>query len=82
MEKKSVYMICISVIAGFIILGLFIFYGLINLQNVQRDELQYQMVTHGDSIIVFDQKTGDYWQKFLPQNDGPTEWKEFSIPTK
>ncbi len=82
MEKKSLYTICISVVVGFFILGVFTFYGLIKSHNVQSDDLQYQMITHGDSIIIFDQRTGDYWRKYLPQNEAPTEWEKFSITTK
>lgn len=88
MEKKSVYAICVSVVLGFLVLGAFTFYGLTNSHKLtnshtaQSEDLQYQMITHGSSIIIFDQITGDYWQKFLPLNEAPTEWEKFSIPTK
>jgi len=75
MEKKSVYMICVSVIIGFVILGLFLFFGL----SVGS---RYEMVSHGSSIIVFDKVTGDYWQKFSSQFEGPTDWEKYSLPTK
>ena len=80
MEKKSIYTICISVIVGFLVLGVFTYYGLTNSHNVQSNDLPYQIITHGDSLIVFDKKTGDYWQKFSQQNIGPTKWEKFSVP--
>ncbi|MDD4832411.1 MAG: hypothetical protein PHI78_01930 [Clostridia bacterium] len=75
MEKKSVYMICVSIIIGFVILGLFLFFGL-------SVSTRYEVVSHGDTLIVFDQVTGDYWQKYVPQFSGPTEWYKYSFPTE
>ena len=57
MEKRSILAICVSIIAGFIILGVLVCYGLMN-------TTRYQMISHGSNVIILDQKTGEYWQKF------------------
>lgn len=87
MEKKAIYAVCISIIAGFIILGTLICYGLLNGQSnneqtLTNSELRYEMVSHGSTILIFDKQTGDYWQKFLPQNEAPTQWEKFESPSK
>lgn len=73
--KKSIYTICISIVVGFLVLGVFTYCGL-------TDSHSYQMITYGNSLVLFDKKTGDSWQKYLPPNEGPTEWEKSSTPTK
>lgn len=74
MDKKSIYALCASIVIGFLILGVTVCYGLMN--SGQR----YQMITHRNSILVFDKQTGDYWQQFFPQDEDSAEWKEFIGP--
>ncbi len=79
MKKSSIFAICLSIIIGFTILGGLVFHGLTNLKTQQA---RYQMITHGDTLVIFDQETGDYWTKYIPQNQGPTDWEINKIPIK
>ena len=81
MKKNMIFAICLSIIIGFTILGAFVYYGLINLKT-QQTTTRYQMITHGDTVVVFDQETGDYWTKYIPQNEGPTDWEIDKTPIK
>jgi hypothetical protein len=40
------------------------------------------MISHGSNVIILDQKTGEYWQKFQSQNEGSTIWEKSESPTK
>lgn len=79
MTKKSILLICISIIIGFTISGALVCYGLLNTQGAEETP-RYEMVSHGDNIIIFDRYTGDYWNKYLPQNQGPTDWEISDSP--
>lgn len=38
------------------------------------------MISPNESnIIIFDSKTGDYWRKFIENNEGPTDWTKESV---
>lgn len=80
MEKKS-FIIGISIIIGFLILGVSINYtfkdmGEVNMVNSNR----YEMIAPNDTnIIIFDKETGKYWRKFIEPDGGPNEWKEESM---
>ncbi|MGI6733256.1 MAG: hypothetical protein ACOX4J_03670 [Anaerovoracaceae bacterium] len=81
MDRKSLVALCSSIVLGFTILGAFIFCGMQAI-NMQKEELidRYQIISHGDNILVFDKQTADYWQKYLPQFEGPTEWEKYEFP--
>ena len=81
MKKSSIFAICLSIIIGFTILGGLVFHGLTNLKT-QQIAVRYQMITHGDTVVIFDQVTGDYWTKYTPQNQGPEDWEIDKIPIK
>lgn len=81
MKKSSIFAICLSIVIGFVILGGLVCYGLTNFKT-QQTTTRYQMITHGDTVLIFDQETGDYWSKYLPQNDGPTDWEMDKTPIK
>ncbi len=81
MDKKGSIIIAIAIIIGFLLLGIILKSPIeSNSVNFSSEANRYQMVTPNDNnIIIFDTKTGDYWRKFIPANEGPTEWeKEFS----
>ena len=81
MTKRTILVISASIIIGFTILGAFVCYGLFNSQR-QKDTARYQMITHGDTVIIFDQSNGTFWEKYIPQNEGPTDWKKSESPIK
>ena len=79
MDKKSV-VLGISIIIGFLILGISIIYTLKNVgeTNIVNNN-RYEMVAPNDSnIIIFDKQTGKYWRKYIESNAGPTDWTEES----
>ena len=76
MENKSILYICISIIIGFSILSISI---LLN----KDDSNRYQMISPNENnIIIFDSKTGNYWRKFIENNEGPTDWTKESVNIK
>jgi len=90
MEKRGAAIIGVSIIIGFLILGLLLKSPLESLSNnsapVISNELsdlsnsvselnRYQMISANDhNIILLDTKTGEYWRKFVSANEGPTNW--------
>ncbi|MCM1992097.1 hypothetical protein [Oceanirhabdus seepicola] len=90
MEKRGSVIIGFSIIIGFIMLGLLLKSPLESLSNnsapISSNELsdlsksvselnRYQMISANDhNIILLDTKTGEYWRKFVPSNEGPTNW--------
>jgi hypothetical protein len=40
------------------------------------------MIIHGDNVVIFDQETGDYWIKYIPQHEGPADWEMDKTPIK
>jgi len=85
MEKKSVYALCTSIIVGFVILGLFVFWGIKNntpSQQSTQSTSKYQVVAVGNNVMMYDTETGNYWQKFIPSNEGPTSWTKSMSPAK
>jgi len=81
MKKSSILAICLSIIIGFAILGGLVCYGLTDFK-AQQTTTRYQMITHGDTILIFDQETGDYWTKYLFQYEGPIDWEMNKTPIK
>jgi hypothetical protein len=33
-----------------------------------------------NNIIIFDKKSGEYWRKFIPDSEGPTQWTKEATP--
>lgn len=81
MEKKSVISIGISIVIGFLILGVAIIYSFKNFAEKDIvNKNRYEMISPNDSnIIIFDKETGRYWRKFIEPNEGPTDWVEETI---
>lgn len=90
MDKKSYLILAASILLGFIMLGIILklpienlSYNLGNKGYIENlSELyRYQMISVNDTnIIIFDRETGEYWRKFVPPNEGPTEWTREKIP--
>jgi hypothetical protein len=81
LDRKSLLALCLSILLGFATLGAFIFFGIQAINIQEKDPIdRYQIISHGDNIIIFDKQTADYWQKYLPQFEGPTEWKKHEAP--
>ena len=77
MEKKSVIIIGISIIIGFLILASSVIYTFKD--NGEKDIVnnnKYELITAGSNIIIFDKETGRYWRKYINTNEGPNEWTE------
>ncbi|WBW97890.1 hypothetical protein [Oceanirhabdus sp. W0125-5] len=95
MEKRGALIIGVSIIIGFLILGLLLKSPIESLGNKessvdnQISELsnsiselnRYQIISANDNNIIFlDTKTGEYWTKFIPSNKGSTGWMKESGP--
>ncbi|MCT4564142.1 MAG: hypothetical protein N4A68_07445 [Maledivibacter sp.] len=93
MNKRNCIILATAILLGFIILGITIRLAIEDLsQNISSPDnedhinnlaelYRYQMVPVNDSnIIIFDRKTGKYWRKFAPPNEGPTEWTRERAP--
>lgn len=86
MKKASSIIVGLSVIIGFTLLGLFIMIAVdkysSNLAS-NNNEYRYELVpANENNIIIFDRKTGEYWNKFIPSNGGPTNWEKGDSPIK
>ena len=86
MKKASSIIVGLSVIIGFTLLGLFIMIAVdkysLNLAS-NNNEYRYELVpANENNIIIFDRKTGEYWNKFIPSNGGPTNWEKGDSPIK
>ena len=41
----------------------------------------FELIPIGDNnIILFDTVTGEYWTKFVPSDEGPTDWEKGKLP--
>jgi hypothetical protein len=80
LEKKSVIIIGISIIIGFLILASSVIY---TFKDYGEKDIvsknKYEMLNAGSNIIIFDKETGRYWRKFIKTNAGPNEWTEETI---
>ncbi len=67
---------------GFIILGLFL---MATFKEKSRDtdntNYRYELFSANENtIIIFDKQSGEYWTKFIPSNEGPTNWEKGDSP--
>ncbi len=78
MEQKSVIIIGIAIIVGFVILSGSVIYTFKDFgENDMVIKNRYEMISANETnIIIFDKETGRYWRKFIQPNEGPTEWTE------
>ena len=85
MKKSSAVIIGISIIIGFAVLGLFLMFTFKQMpeKTVVNAEYRYDFIPANDNnIIIFDKQSGEYWVKFLPSNEGPTNWEKGDSPVK
>ena len=85
MKKSSAVIIGISIIIGFTILGLFFMFTFKESpkETEASSEYRYDFIPANDNnIIIFDKQSGEYWVKFLPSNEGPTNWEKGDSPIK
>ena len=80
MKNSSSIIFGLATIIGFTILGLFILSAFgkesTKVEN-DNDDYRYELVpANENNIIIFDKKTGEYWSKFIPSNEGPTNWEK------
>ncbi|WP_025786208.1 hypothetical protein [Sporosarcina sp. D27] len=57
--------------------------GLIShsLDNAKTIKYRYELISANErNIIIFDKKTGRYWQKLIEESDGTTEWQKQKSP--
>lgn len=85
MKNSSSIISGLAIIIGFTILGLFILSAFgkesTKVENVNED-YRYELVpANENNIIIFDKKTGEYWSKFIPSSEGPTNWEKGDFPT-
>lgn len=44
-------------------------------------QFRYELISANESnLIIFDKKSGEYWQKFIEPNAGPTDWEKQTSP--
>ena len=52
-----------------------------NVDPSPEEPYRYELIPATESnIIIFDKKTGDYWQKYINPSEGPTEWEKPDSP--
>ncbi|MCD4838649.1 hypothetical protein LRS37_07135 [Neobacillus sedimentimangrovi] len=84
MKIHSSIIIGLSIIIGFTILGIFLMVTvdkfITNKGNV-NNEYKYELVpANENNMIIFDRKTGEYWTKFIPSEEGSTNWEKGDSP--
>ncbi|AYV65756.1 hypothetical protein C2I06_02095 [Niallia circulans] len=84
MKNSSSIIFGLATIIGFTILGLFILSAFgkesTTVEN-DNDDYRYELVpANENNIIIFDKKTGEYWSKFIPSDEGPTNWEKGDFP--
>jgi len=86
MKNSSSLIIGLAIVIGFTILGSFLMFAIgkdPSNVNSNNNEYRYELVPANDNnIIIFDKKTGEYWNKFVPIGEGPTNWEKGDSPIK
>lgn len=82
MDKKSSYVIGISIFLGFVVFGLLLLFSLSYFANTLNKK-RYEFIRVNDTnIVIFDTHTGHYLRRFIEPNEGPKEWIEEIPPIK
>lgn len=83
MKSNSAF-IGTSIIIGCAILGLFLMLTFSNNKNNTSkisNDYKYEMIPGNENnVIIFNKETGEYWRKYLPKNEGPTNWEKEKSP--
>ena len=83
MKNNSSLIIGVAIIIGFTILGLFLMVALEDDSKGVSLEDRYELVpVNENNMVIFDKKSGDYWNKFIPSEEGPTNWEKGDSPIK
>lgn len=86
MKNRSSLIIGLAIIVGFTILGLFILIAFDKYSSnavSNNNENRFELVpANQNNLILFDKKTGEYWNKFIPGTEGPTNWQKGDSPIK
>jgi|GEM_PF-3053078 len=90
MKENKVLYICLSIIIGFVSMGIIIAFPLNRIAENGKvkyeiispnDKARYDMISPNDNnIIIFDTSTGTYWRKFIESNSGPNDWEKEDLP--
>ncbi|WOV86759.1 hypothetical protein QWT69_12865 [Sporosarcina oncorhynchi] len=52
-----------------------------SLDNNKSGQYRYEFISANQrNIIIFDKKTGNYWQKLIEESEESTEWKKQESP--
>ncbi|WOV88592.1 hypothetical protein QWT69_05615 [Sporosarcina oncorhynchi] len=52
-----------------------------SLDKTKAGKYRYEFISVNErNIIIFDKKTGSYWQKLIEQSDVSTEWQKQESP--
>jgi hypothetical protein len=89
-NKSNSMIIGSSILLGFIILGCFVMLtfggksstvATLGSEKNSTNASRYEMITaNKNNIIIFDKQTGEYWRKFIPDSEGPSEWTKEPSP--
>lgn len=86
MKNRSTLIIGFAIIVGFTILGLFILIAFdkdSSNTGSNINENRFELVpANQNNLILFDKKTGEYWNKFIPSTEGLTNWQKGDSPIK
>lgn len=84
MKNSSSIIIGLSIIIGFTVLGIFSMVAVdkYSANKVSdNNEYRYELVpANENNIIIFDRETGEHWTKFVPSDEGPTNWEKGDSP--
>ncbi|MGM9928132.1 MAG: hypothetical protein ACI35P_09300 [Bacillus sp. (in: firmicutes)] len=83
MKDRSAIIIGVSIIIGFTILGACLLAVFEKGSDVvtENSEYRYELVPANDNnLIIFDKQSGAYWNKYIPSEEGPTNWEKGVSP--
>lgn len=78
MKTKNVIIICLSIIVGLVLQAIIISSAL----NKEDVSSRYSIVSHGDTLIIMDNETGDLWSKYVADFEGSATWQHETSPVK
>jgi hypothetical protein len=85
MNKSNSLIIAFSIVVGFVILRGFVKWtfsekGSSMIGNSSNVGVYEMIVANNNNIIIFDKQSGEYWRKFIPESEGPSEWTKEPSP--
>lgn len=85
MKSFSALIIGVSILAAVIVAcGVFWNVNTSTLKPQQQTiENRYEFIRVNDNnVVLFDKQTGEMWRKFIPSNEGPTNWEKEDLPVE